>query len=341
MRISFLITSLAYGGAEKYVCKLLNEMKGYEVELISLTKIDFDFLDKNLERQVEVKEFNLKSIFFAFNLMRLLFFLSKKKVVFSHMIHANLISLTIAMFFPRKRVVVVAHSENEGKLSWFYKAFNNQPNTRYVHISPVGLSKYICQKYFPPSAVCIPNCVDFSKFDENKKYSNSVFLFVGRLVKLKNVDNLIRIFKAYVDLNNQAKFIIAGDGPERESLEGLVSYLNISKNVEFSGYVNPQELYRKADYLLMGSDFEGFPTVILEAIENGVIPVVNNLDIFHYLSAISDSFFVCESDDEYIYTFRLLENKELKELAIENYRAFSKTFSTKTILRSYEEIFKK
>jgi len=98
-------------------------------------------------------------------------------------------------------------------------------------------------------------------------------LFVGRLVKRKGADDLIR---AFVDLARDfpsSRLDIIGDGPERASLESLVASLGLKERVTFYGSLRGTALYqryRRCAVVAMPSktmpdDVEGFGTVFLEA----------------------------------------------------------------------------
>lgn len=65
--------------------------------------------------------------------------------------------------------------------------------------------------------------------------------FSGRLVPAKGVDVLLR---AFADVP-YGRLLIAGDGPERASLEALSERLGLSKRVEFLGWLEQAELDRK------------------------------------------------------------------------------------------------
>lgn len=69
------------------------------------------------------------------------------------------------------------------------------------------------------------------------------------------------------------KFTIVGDGPTLNDLKEEVHRLGL-KRVCFTGFCNPLDYYNRASLLLLTSEFEGFPLVLLEAMSNGCIPVV-------------------------------------------------------------------
>jgi glycosyltransferase involved in cell wall biosynthesis len=94
------------------------------------------------------------------------------------------------------------------------------------------------------------------------------------LVPVKRFDLFLQIL-ARLDSKYPVKGVIAGDGPLRAELEAQAGRLGLFPGkVEFAGRLSdPVELYRKASVLLLTSDFEGTPNVVLEAMASGV-PIV-------------------------------------------------------------------
>jgi phosphatidylinositol alpha-1,6-mannosyltransferase len=101
-----------------------------------------------------------------------------------------------------------------------------------------------------------------------------IILSVGRLVKRKGVDDILRTGPEVLGRFPDAKYVIVGDGPERKALETLSKDLGISSSVLFTGRVDDDTLrryYSAADVFVMpskfigGTDVEGFGIVFLEA----------------------------------------------------------------------------
>jgi glycosyltransferase involved in cell wall biosynthesis len=68
--------------------------------------------------------------------------------------------------------------------------------------------------------------------------------------------------------------VLAGDGPEFASVRSRADSLGLASTVLFPGpFTEPWELLRAADVLVLASEIEGLPLVILEAMSQGV-PVV-------------------------------------------------------------------
>ena len=124
-------------------------------------------------------------------------------------------------------------------------------------------------------AFAIPNPVCQSIGEVNSEKDNTV-LYVGRLERTaKRVDRVLDVWE-----NVQPRFPswhlqIVGDGPDRTNLEQIAIEKGL-KNVEFLGFQNPLFYYQKSPILIMTSDYEGFPLILLEAMTYGVVPIVYN-----------------------------------------------------------------
>lgn len=93
-------------------------------------------------------------------------------------------------------------------------------------------------------------------------------LSVGNLVPLKGHDLVLRT----VAQVNGANLWIVGAGPERARLEALARSLGVEDRVTFTGRIEHQrmnEVYSKADVLVLASEREGWPNVLLEAMACG------------------------------------------------------------------------
>ncbi len=98
------------------------------------------------------------------------------------------------------------------------------------------------------------------------------FVAVGRLVPQKNIALLLRAFAA--GGRSEDRLTIIGEGPERAALEALADRLNLGNRVKFMGYVaKPQAILCTFDVLVLSSNYEGVPAVIIEALAAG-LPII-------------------------------------------------------------------
>jgi glycosyltransferase involved in cell wall biosynthesis len=130
----------------------------------------------------------------------------------------------------------------------------------------------------------VPNVIDTEHFRSVSKRGVSkefVILGVGRLEKQKRFDRFFEIISAAAArLPGPLRVRIAGAGSQRDALELLAQGAR-KKGVivEFLGRVpDPRPLYRDADALLLTSDHEGTPNVVMEAMASGLPVVATNVD---------------------------------------------------------------
>lgn len=105
--------------------------------------------------------------------------------------------------------------------------------------------------------------------------SGSLVLAIGRLVRVKGMDLLLRAF-ASASLAEGSRLVIGGDGAERASLERLSEELGISEKVEFLGRLDDAGVMNamaSASALVVPSRVEAFGIVVLEGWRAG-LPVI-------------------------------------------------------------------
>ena len=106
--------------------------------------------------------------------------------------------------------------------------------------------------------------------------ANLELIFVGGLIPCKACDLALRAVAPLLR-SQSARFIVVGDGPEREPLEQLAKNLGIEKEVSFSGWVSHSEVLnrlRSADVMVFPSVRDFGAGVVFEALATGAVPVV-------------------------------------------------------------------
>jgi len=101
-------------------------------------------------------------------------------------------------------------------------------------------------------------------------------IFVGYLIPCKACDLALRA-AAPLLRNDAARFVVVGDGPERNRLEELARSLEIEEAVTFCGWVSHEEVLsrlRSADVLVFPSVRDFGAGVVFEALASGAVPVV-------------------------------------------------------------------
>jgi glycosyltransferase involved in cell wall biosynthesis len=116
-----------------------------------------------------------------------------------------------------------------------------------------------------------PPVPEFPPREELKRtfgLDGATLAFAGRLTAQKSLGLALEAVAA----NDGVRLVIAGDGPDRGSLEGRARELGITERVSFLG---PQprervmELFRAADATILSSTWENFPHTVVEALAVG------------------------------------------------------------------------
>ena len=134
------------------------------------------------------------------------------------------------------------------------------------------------QIYNFEKGIVIPNCIsetaiDFENTSEQLPYKYCIA--VGRMVAMKQFDKLIETYCSSELPNQNIHLVILGDGVERLRLQKQIESLKMTGFIHLLGYKENTAFYiKKADFLVLTSEYEGFPMVILEALSIGT-PVIS------------------------------------------------------------------
>jgi glycosyltransferase involved in cell wall biosynthesis len=132
----------------------------------------------------------------------------------------------------------------------------------------------------------IPMGVDeaFLEMGKNRKIELNkrpfTILSNRNLLPLYNVSLLIRAIPIILKEEPRTKFLIAGDGSEKENLENEVENLNLGHSVQFVGRVPHKEmpnLLSQADIYVSTSLYDGTSVSLLEAMGSGTFPIVTDI----------------------------------------------------------------
>ena len=94
-----------------------------------------------------------------------------------------------------------------------------------------------------------------------------VFVSVGTVFPQKGFDRLLKVHQRLLDEGFPHLVKIVGDGYDFENIKNLISELQITETVEMTGFTdNPYPAIKNANFYILSSRYEGFPTVLFEAI---------------------------------------------------------------------------
>ena len=93
------------------------------------------------------------------------------------------------------------------------------------------------------------------------------FVSVGTVFPQKGFDRLLKVHKRLLDEGFHHKILILGDGYDFENIKNLQKDLGVTETSTLFGFTdNPYPQIKNADFYILSSRYEGFPTVLFEAI---------------------------------------------------------------------------
>ena len=172
-----------------------------------------------------------------------------------------------------------------------------------------GLNSYFC-----------PIGIEIKDFNIKRDYDfKNNILFIGRLVKQKNIYLLLIVFSRLFKEYNRLKLIIVGEGELKNELIHSCNNLNIEEHVEFLGRKNKKEvinLITNSDFVVLPSFYEGWGLVVNEAMATGTPVIMTKTGAGGVLIKDGSNGIVIDINNEdqlYKAMKLLLTNQELRE----------------------------
>jgi 1,2-diacylglycerol 3-alpha-glucosyltransferase len=205
----------------------------------------------------------------------------------------------------------------------------------------------------------VPTGINLRKFDRNNfnrdeivalreqfgvKETDKVILYLGRISKEKNLQEVIDAMPEYLSDKDNVKFLIVGNGPDKERLSDLVQELGLTQKIIFTGE-QPWDIiakfYQLGDVFVSASNSETQGLTYIEAMASG-LPVVARED-----RCLDDILFdgvngyVFTSKDELIGGLnKVLFSGTIEEYSINSIKIVSK-YSTEEFAMNIEKVYEK
>lgn len=153
---------------------------------------------------------------------------------------------------------------------------------------------------FGQTSFIIPNVIKTDRFEFIQRGAFKPVIVVCRnFTPLYNVACAIKAFSIIAKEYENARLILAGDGPERKNLENLAASLERG-SVEFLGNIPNEQMnavYQSADIFLNTSTVDNMPNCILEAMACGLPVISTDVGGIPYLVADKKTGLLAPSDD--------------------------------------------
>lgn len=171
------------------------------------------------------------------------------------------------------------------------------------------------------------------------------FISVGTVFPQKGFDRLLKVHKRLLDEGFNHKILIVGDGYDFENIKKLKSELGVDDTATMLGFTdNPYPYFNHADFYILSSRYEGFPTVLFEAITLKKKIIATDVSGVREMLKDGSLGLIIENSEEGIYfgMKKALENPEHFNPYSENLKDYQIPFSLEnsvnTIMRILDEL---
>lgn len=287
-----------YGGVEKACEELYSKFTENNYQVVLYARNYYTTKGKKEYRGIKLKTIpiiNIKGLetFFHSFISTIMATFSDATVIHFHAQGPALFSFIPRLIAPNKLVVFTCHGIDWQRDKWsgiakFVIKLGEKASALFPHVK-IGVSQYLTDYYSQKYGIkmhTIPNGINISapveikhinsNFGLNKK---DYFLFVGRLVPEKAIDDLIKAFKL---TKTDKKLVIAGGSAGTDDyVKELKNLAKDDKRIIFTSFVYGEtlaELYSNAIAYVSASKLEGLPLTLLEAMSYKLPVILSNIE---------------------------------------------------------------
>ncbi|WP_068596097.1 glycosyltransferase [Vaginella massiliensis] len=252
---------------------------------------------------------------------------SSKKIVWIHNDLSNIPEYTedrLKTFFKFDRILVISEKIKQLFLDL---ASSEQEKSKVVRIyNPIDVEEI--------KRLSTATC------DIQKRQSEPTFLSIGTVFPQKGFDRLLRAHRRLLDEGFQHQIWIVGDGYDFPNIKKLVDELQVNKTAHLIGFKeNPYPYFTQADYYILSSRYEGYPTVLFEAMTLAKPIIATDVSGVSEMLQDGELGYIVDNSEEAIYNGMkfFIQHPEEAEKYQQKIQAKALPFELKNAVNSIEQ----
>lgn len=369
IKVLHIIDNLGLGGAQTMVKNIFEfDQNNKDIFLYSL---------RTREKNLTIEHSNIfigKFPKFSFKPLPELVKIIKEnniEILHCHLLKSEFFGWLLKLFyFPKLKLIFHEHGQIVGSehghkvedtlFRFFLKLADKKVD---LHIA---VSKFISDSLIKNGNISIEkiktlyNFVDIKKFniDNLAKYSRKIerekngfteddFIvgYAGRLVERKGWRDFISAAKEIISQkqNLNIKFIIAGDGKDKDELIEIIKKEKLESQIKYVGHVSDMlSFYSMLDCFVMPSYWEGLPMAQLEVLSLGIPLITSNAPGVNEVATDKKECFYFEIGDSKAITniiYELSEDKSISKLLSNNAAKLVVKFSLENYMEGLNKVY--
>ncbi len=155
-----------------------------------------------------------------------------------------------------------------------------------------------------------------------------VFVTVGKINRRKGWDLLIEAFQILLRMRGDAHFYFVGDGEDRPKVELKLREYGLTKRVHITGYLNQRGVaayLNAADVFVLGSYYEGWATVMVEALATATPIVSTSVSAAADLIEVGKNGYIVDRRDAWCFRDAMIKALSLdaRSLSLDKLRPYA------------------
>jgi len=190
---------------------------------------------------------------------------------------------------------------------------------------------------------CTSKNVEQLRLDLNISEQDKVIVYVGRISKEKNLDEIIHAMEEYLPNNPDTKLLLVGDGPAKDDIKAMIESSEIEKQVLLAGaqpHDKIQLYYSLGDVFVSASQSETQGITYIEALACGIPIVVKEDPCLQTILVEGKNGFGFTDQIGFLTALeKLLSDKKTRERFSSFAQTHMEKFSVEAFARAIEEAY--
>lgn|SRR5690606_2026102 len=356
MKILQIITSLNTGGAERLLIESvpLYQQKGIGVDVLTLANNETPFRNK-LKKETKGRVIGLtcSSVYNPMLIFKIIPYLAQYDLIHVHLFPALYwVVLAKWISFSNTKIVYTEHSTNNKRRSnlvfkWIDRIIYKGVSKIVAIADEVDHNIKSHLGFKQHKFALIYNGVDVKKYATAKPLHKSTFFseedfLLIQVASFRYPKDQLTLIKSIINLPENIKLLLVGDGQLRKDCEQLVIELKLQNRVKFLGLrTDIPELLKTADVVVLSSNYEGLSLSSIEGMSSRPFVASDVPGLREVVKDYGLLFRQGDSKELSNHIFKLYSDKEYYDKIARQCLERSKHYDIMNMVNEYIEVYKK